>query len=64
MAESCRITPHVYNSKGEEVESKLYNDLKGLMSVIGKGGRTDVLPLYQKTLDPQFNKTMKEMISY
>jgi hypothetical protein len=60
MSNSCRITPHVKNSSGQEVESKLYNDLKGLMTFIGKGGRANVLPLYQKTLNPQFTKDMED----
>ena len=59
MSSSCRITPHVKNSSGQEVESKLYNDLKGLMTFIGKGGRANVLPLYQKTLNPQFTKDIE-----
>ena len=59
MAESCRITPHVKNSRGEEVESNLYNGLKGLLSQVGKGGRNQVLPLYQRTLDSKFNEDMK-----
>ena len=59
MTESCRITPHVKNSRGEEVESNLYNELKGLLSQVGKGGRNQVLPLYQRTLDSKFNEDMK-----
>ena len=59
MAESCRITPQVKNSRGEEVESKLYMDLKNLLSQVGKGGRKDVLPLYQRTLNKQFTSDMK-----
>ena len=59
MAESCRITPHVKNSRGEEVESNLYNGLKGLLSQVDKGGRREILPLYQRTLDNKFNEDMK-----
>lgn len=59
MAKSCRITPHVKTPQGEEVESKLYKDLKDLMSYTDHSGRANVLPLYQKTLDPQFNKDME-----
>ena len=60
MAESCRIIPHVINPRGEEVESNLYNGLKGLFSHIGKGGRNYILPLYQKTLNPKFKSDMKD----
>lgn len=59
MTESCRITPHVKNSRGEEVESNLYNGLKGLLSQVDKGGRREILPLYQRTLDNKFNEDMK-----
>ena len=59
--EACRIVPHAFttkNGKREEVESQLYLDLKELMSYVGKGDRATVLPLYNKTLDGQFNKDM------
>lgn len=50
----------VKNPRGEEVESKLYQDLNNLMSYVGKGGRQNVLPLYQKTLDPKFVQDMED----
>lgn len=59
MAESCRITPCVKNLEtGEIEESKLYLGLQKLMSYVGKGERSQFLPLYQRTLAPDFKKDM------
>lgn len=60
MAESCRVTPQVKNSRGEEVESNLYNDLNSLLSQVGHGGRRNILPLYQRTLNDKFKADMKD----
>ena len=58
-SKKCAITPHVPTPQGE-VPSKFYADLNGLMTFLGKGGRKNVLPLYQKMLDPKFTEVMKD----
>lgn len=60
MAKSCRVTPMVNNPRGEEVPSKLYTGLNSVLTLAGKGGRNNVLPLYQQTLDPKFTEDMKD----